>query len=100
MNTLGRSDNIDDLLLQNIDWENDALTLCFGTTKADQTGDRTSDQKRLIYANPFKPELCIVLQLAVYTWCRHREVDEGVHLFDGIVSQKKRYYNILLQALR
>jgi len=26
VNTIGRSDNIDDLLMQNVDWENDALT--------------------------------------------------------------------------
>ena len=98
VNTIGRSDNIDDVMLSNIDWENDALTICFGTTKADQTGERTADRKRM-YANPFKPELCVVLQLAVYTWCKRRGVNEGVHLFDGI-DQNKRYYNILKDALK
>ena len=29
VNTIGRSDNIDDLMLQNVDWENDALTIVF-----------------------------------------------------------------------
>ena len=32
VNTIGRSDNIDDLLLSNLDWENDALTICFGSS--------------------------------------------------------------------
>jgi hypothetical protein len=35
----------------------------------DQNGEKTSDVKRL-YANPIKPELCVILQLAVHTWCK------------------------------
>ena len=62
VNTIGRSDNIDDVLLTNIGWQNDALTIRFGTTKADQTGDKTSDIKR-IYANPFKPEIVWQIQV-------------------------------------
>ena len=99
VNTIGRSDNIDDLLLRNIDWQNDAMTLCFGTTKPDQSGERTSDIKR-IFANPFKPELCVILSLAIYTWCKCRTSEEAcVHLFDGDV-QNKRYYAILMEALK
>ena len=71
VNTIGRSDNIDDLILSMIDWENDAMTVQFGTTKADQTGETTSERKH-IFANPFKPELCAILAMAVYTWCKRR----------------------------
>ena len=71
VNTIGRSDNIDDLLLSNMDWANDALCIRFGTTKPDQSGESTSEIKRL-FANPFKPELCVILSLAVYTWCKRR----------------------------
>ena len=60
VNTIGRSDNVDDLLLRSMDWINDALTLHFHTTKANQTGESTSKMKRL-YANPFRPEICVVL---------------------------------------
>ena len=35
VNTIGRSDNVDDLLLRSMDWINDALTLHFHTTKAE-----------------------------------------------------------------
>ena len=35
---IGRSDNIDDILIQNKNWVNDAMTIAFGTTKADLTG--------------------------------------------------------------
>jgi hypothetical protein len=71
VNTIGRSDNIDDLLLEHIDWENDALTIKFVTTKSDQSGETTSEVKR-IYANPFKPEICPILALAVYMFCKRR----------------------------
>ncbi len=91
--------NIDDLLLRNIDWQNDAMTLCFGTTKPDQSCERTSDIKR-IFANPFKPELCVILSLAICTWCKCRTSEEAcVHLFDGDI-QNKRYYAILMEALK
>jgi hypothetical protein len=37
VNTIGRSDNIDDLILKNMDWENDALTIRFCTTKTNRS---------------------------------------------------------------
>jgi hypothetical protein len=115
VNTIGRSDNIDDLILKNMDWENDALTIRFCTTKTDQAGETTSEVKRL-FANPFKPEVCVILSLAVYTWCKRRGIyglciihyknkintvlgtDDANLLFDG-EQQNKRYYNILIQAM-
>ena len=99
VSTIGRSDNIDDLLLSLIDWENDAMTVQFGTTKSDQTGETTSDRKH-IFANPFKPELCSILALAVYTWCKRRSGSAASQkLFDGD-DQNKRYYEILMSALK
>jgi hypothetical protein len=56
VNTMGRSDNIDDMLLSNVDWENDAMTIVFGNTKSDIEGERTSEKKRL-FANPFAPKV-------------------------------------------
>jgi hypothetical protein len=98
VNTIGRSDNIDDLLFSNMDWLDDSLTICFGTTKADQAGEKTSDVKR-IFANPFLPELCCILQLAIYVWCTGvQEGNNGRFLFPG-TDQNKRYYNILKVAM-
>ena len=80
VNTIGRSDNIDDMLLTNIDWENDAMTIRFGTTKSDQEGDTTSHIKRL-FANPYNPSVCIIFGLAVYTWCKRRsKLNEFVYI--------------------
>ena len=66
-----------------------------GNTKADQEGDTTAERKRL-YANPYMPNVCAILAIAVYTWCKCR-VQDQVHLFDG-ADQKKRYYNCLVKA--
>lgn len=98
VNTIGRSDNIDDLLLSNFDWENDAATLAFANTKSDVEGERTSDKKRL-YANPFMPEICVIYALAIYTWCKPRLRNGDIHLFDG-GDQNKRYYKTLVNALK
>ena len=98
VSTIGRSDNIDDLLLNYIDWENDAMTVVFVTTKSDQAGERTSEKKR-IYANRFNPSICTILSLAVYTWCKRRTSDNNKKLFDGD-EQNKRYYQILMNAMK
>lgn len=99
VNTIGRSDNIDDLLYSNIDWVNDSMTIRFGTTKADQTGEKTSELKR-IFSNPFLPEVCVILQLAIYTWCCGLQSgNDQRFLFPGR-DQNKRYYNALKVALR
>ena len=98
VSTIGRSDNIDDLLLSLMDWENDSMTVQFGTTKSDQTGEKTGEKKH-IFANPFKPELCTILALGVYTWCKRRGPGSGQKLFDGD-EQNKRYYEILVCAVK
>jgi hypothetical protein len=96
VNTIGRSDNIDDLLLEHIGVENDHITVLFCTTKSDQTGEKTSEVKRL-FANPHMPEICVMFGLAIYTWCKRR-VPGDRQLFDG-KDQNKRYYNILINAV-
>jgi hypothetical protein len=99
VNTIGRSDNVDDVILSLMDWENDAMTTKFGTTKSDQSGVRTSSVKRL-YSNPFAPEFCVVFDTAVYTWCKRRTSEEECfHLYDG-ENQNQRYYNILMDSLK
>ena len=78
VNSIGRSDNNDDLLFTHIDWVNDALTLRFGTTKYDQEGDTTSEIKRM-FANPFQPAICVIFSLGVYTWCKRRRKSFYLH---------------------
>jgi len=96
VNTIGRSDNIGDIRLSEIDWDNDALVLSFANTKSDIEGETTSDKKR-IFANPFMPEVCCILGLAIFVWVKSR-VDTSTWLYDG-EEQHKRYYNHLKQAV-
>lgn len=64
--TIGRTDNIETLMLSHFDWDQDAFTILFCSTKADKDGTRTNERKH-IYANPFQPEICCMLSLAIYT---------------------------------
>ena len=74
------------------------MTISFCSTKSDQEGEITNDVKRL-YANPFKPEICVVLKLAVHILC-HRRTTTGTNMrvFEG-KNQNKRYWNILMQVI-
>ena len=47
------------------------MTYQFGSTKPDQAGETTCEVKRM-FANPFRPEICIVFTLAIYIWCKRR----------------------------
>ena len=98
VNTIGRSDNIDDLMLRCMDFINDAMVIKFMTTKNDQEGEVHSELKRL-FANPYNPTICIFLDLIIYTFCKHRSSEEEcVHLYGGN-EQNKRYYTCLKKAL-
>ena len=98
VNTIGRSDNIDDLLMGNLDEDSDSITILFGNTKADIEGESTSDKKRL-FSNHFQPKICVMLGLAIYTWCKHRPRIGDIHIFDG-GEQNKRFYKQLCDALK
>ena len=96
VNTISRTDNVDHLLFRSMDRINDALTPHFHTTKADQTGESRSKTKRL-YANPFRPEICVVLELAVSIFCKHRTGDDdAVFPFN---DQNKCFYSQLTTAV-
>jgi len=98
VNTIGRSDNIGDINLNSIDWENDAMTVAFASTKSDVEGEVTADKKRL-YCNPFLPETCIILGLAIYTWVKTRTNLTNQFLFQG-ENQHTRYGSLLSSAVQ
>lgn len=97
VNTIGRSDNAADILLGNMGVDKDAATVGFASSKSDQTGEIFTELKH-IYANPRNPEICCILSLAVYTFCKRR-LPNSTTLFDGN-NQNKRYYHILMDALK
>jgi hypothetical protein len=54
-------------MLSHFNWDMDAFTIMFCATKSDKEGARTNANKH-IYCNPYEPELCPLLSLAIYTW--------------------------------
>jgi hypothetical protein len=65
--TIGRTDNISSLLITHLEWDCDALTITFSTTKSDKEGERTNERKH-IYASTDMPHVCVFLALAIFIW--------------------------------
>jgi hypothetical protein len=95
VNSIGRSDNIDDVQFKYITWMGDAWAVKFGTTKADQEGE-ACEWKRM-YCNIFKPHCCVSLSLSVYLWCTPIP-EHPLYLFAG-KEQHKRYYHFTQDGL-
>ena len=97
VNSMGRSDSIDEIIAQHFDWLNDALTVNFSYTKPDQCGETTSEVKRL-FSNWKHQGQCVILSLAVFVFCTRR-CKPVTRLFEG-KDQNKRYYNLLMEATK
>ncbi len=76
------------------DSQNDCLKIFFGLQKNDQDGTRNMDPRHC-YANPFNPEISIVLSLAIYFLCFGINNDRSERLFEG-----KQQYQRFLKALK
>ena len=77
-----------------IKWANDAMIIYFSTIKNDQT-EELCKKPRIIYANPFIPQLCPILSLAMYI----ASVRPQGSLFPAS-QQFDRYASHLRQALK
>jgi len=62
-NLMSRSDSVDGLMLQHLEWQEDSLIIEEHGHKGDQTG--ADSYGKHIYANPFEPSICPILSLAV-----------------------------------
>ncbi len=71
----------------------------FARSKGDQTGEGMSNVKH-VYANPVRPEVCPVLALAVYVFCKQERTSTtvGSKLFEG-ADQKGRFSDVLQDIL-
>ena len=96
-NLMCRSASTGAIQLDHIDWFEDALTIAFYQTKADQEGERTRDARH-IYANQSMPEVCCVLALAIYMATFDRS-SEGLQLFPG-GNQPSRFSKSLHKFLQ
>ena len=92
-NLMSRSDSVDSIMLQHIDWEEDCLTIEEQGHKGDQTG---SDKfGKHVYANPFEPLKCPVLAVAILLFCCPSRSENGnQQLFSG-TNSKNRFGKML-----
>jgi hypothetical protein len=81
-------------MLAHISWADDHLTIVNPRTKTDQTGENAFPKS--IYANPFQPQLCPILAIAISTFTRSA-IGCG-KLFEG-PDQEERYCKILAGVL-
>lgn len=65
-NLFARSCSVGDLKLNHFSWQNDSLVIDMSKQKADQTGERIVPKH--LYANPYNPEICVILGLALHVF--------------------------------
>ncbi|KAF0735241.1 hypothetical protein Ae201684P_002820 [Aphanomyces euteiches] len=95
-NLMSRSDSIDSIMLQHIDWQDDALIIEEQGHKGDQSG--ADKYGKHVYANPYQPHICPILSLAVllFTFPSRTKLDQ--QLFYGPDS-KNGFGKILRRVL-
>ena len=77
-NLFSRSCSVSSLRTHHCKWVNDSLVIDMSVQKGDQTGENIKPKH--VYANPYNPELCPILALALHTFavsCRPGENDKS-----------------------
>ena len=80
-NLMSRSDSVDKIMLQHIDWAEDALIIEEQGHKGDQTGAEKFGKH--VYANPYEPAKCPILALAILLLCNSERHDGRFQVFIG-----------------
>lgn len=99
-NLMSRSDSVDCIMLQHIDWQGDSLLIEEQGQKGDQKGE--NKYWKHIYANPLEPAICPILSLAVFIFCSgFRPPDGRQQLFIGTNSKDRFAHQLhsLVQGL-
>lgn len=98
-NLSSRTNNIETCHLEHISWHGDALRIVFAKSKSDQTGEGMSNEKH-VYPNPFKPEVCAIVSLAVYFFSGRSSQSHlpDTKLFQG-TYQKTHWSDLLGEAV-
>ena len=96
-NLMSRSDSVDKILLNHMDWKGDSLQIQEQGHKADQAGE--NKYWKHVYANVYEPWICPILSLAVLIFTSgYRAADERTQLFTG-TNSKNRFGNILREVM-
>ena len=89
-----RSENCVNMHVQHIQWRSDSLVYYFGTSKVNQTVDRSNDTWH-VYSNPNNPTIFPVLNLAKYFFSHLDILTTNSKLFTG-----NHQYEIFLKIFR
>lgn len=95
-NLMCRANNIVDLCLDHITWENDSMVVHFSHMKTDQTAEK-SRFPRHIYANPLAPSICPLLSIATFMSCTPHDQTSSKLLVGN--KQYNRFGNILKKGV-
>lgn len=98
-NLFARSHSVSTLMLQHISWDNDAMVVTLPKHKGDQEGSRVYPKH--VYANPYLPEICPILSLAIYTFSTnsfHRNGSDWMVFQGG--NQETKFSHWLVNALK
>jgi hypothetical protein len=96
-NLMSRSESVASICLQHLSWQGDCLVILVPKTKTDQSA--SSIHPRHVYANPYEPEICPILSLAVFVFSHpFRYARNKNSLFAGSY-QNNRFGKILLKML-
>jgi integrase len=97
-NLFSRSNSIANIMYNHIEWKEDALMITTPKHKGDQEGSKAFPKH--CYADPFTPEICPVLALALHIFCTSFRPDvTDPKLFSGS-SLEGKFSNWLTKALK
>lgn len=95
-NLMARVHSVGSIRFDHFDWVEDCMTITYARSKSDRHGTAAGNTKH-VYANPKKPEICPILNLAIYIFCSNK-VDNNNILFHGEYSED-RFCKILKKVL-
>ena len=99
-NMMVRNCNCDDVVFTNIIWCHDSLGCSVKRTKTNSDGKKeVQTEIKHIYANPFMPEICPVLAMAMYFALFPTIGIEGCKKFFPGVETQKKFNNDVVAAL-
>ena len=96
-NLMSRTESVDRLMLQHIEWDGDALIIEEQMQKGDQRGENKFGKH--LYANPDQPEICPVLALGLLLFCYPNRPNGKQQLFAG-TNSKDRFHHLLNRLLQ
>ena len=95
-NLMSRSESVDSLMMEHVDWDGDALTIEEQGHKGDQTGE--CKYPKHLYANTEYPYKCAVLAFAVQFFSFPDRPNESYQIFAG-TNSKNRFSHLLAAML-